>query len=149
MTNQCLGKTKQGRQCKNKVLLGQYCFRHKERIVAKEPEKKEIAKRFIAEKPEDCPICCFDLHMNEPLECGHWVHHECILKSGKKECPFCRKTLNIEGEVVKYEPEEPNAEETRRLIYELSELDILTFIRAISGLEDLTINDIVFVREQP
>jgi len=49
---------------------------------------------FKQDKPEDCPICCESMDsQKEALECGHWVHTECIVKSAKAQCPICRKSL--------------------------------------------------------
>lgn len=51
----------------------------------------------IFEKPEECPVCYDKLDENDnPLECGHWVHEECIKKSGVSRCPIARCKLNIQ-----------------------------------------------------
>jgi hypothetical protein len=60
-----------------------YCNQHKDRY------------RF--NKPEECPVCyetTSDIPI--PLECGHWVHRECMSKSKKPVCPICRKTIHLE-----------------------------------------------------
>lgn len=110
MTDKCQALTRTKTQCSRLAGRDGYCWQHR---------PKNTPKKFVASKPDDCPICCYPLNTNEPLECGHWVHHNCILKSGKKECPFCRSKLNIKGEVVVYPEEEPNADETQRLIESL------------------------------
>ena len=28
-----------------------------------------------------------------PLECGHWIHRECLVKSVKHTCPLCREKM--------------------------------------------------------
>jgi len=50
--------------------------------------------KFIEDRPTDCPVCYNKLsQVTRPLSCGHYVHKSCIIKSGKSECPICRKTL--------------------------------------------------------
>lgn len=51
------------------------------------------------EKPDDCPICfesetpgCKYLH----LTCGHWIHENCIIYSGRVGCPMCRQFIYLE-----------------------------------------------------
>ena len=36
-----------------------------------------------------------------PLSCGHWIHVECVIKSGKKECPMCKSALKFNQEQEK------------------------------------------------
>lgn len=49
--------------------------------------------RFL--KPSTCPVCFCSIHQaRRPLECQHWVHRSCVIKSGKAECPLCRQALN-------------------------------------------------------
>jgi hypothetical protein len=36
-----------------------------------------------------------------PLSCGHWIHVECVIKSGKKECPMCKSQLKFTKEQEK------------------------------------------------
>jgi Ring finger domain len=50
---------------------------------------------FQQEKPEDCIICTEKMDEKNPLECGHWIHIECVRKHFKPECPICRKRLNM------------------------------------------------------
>lgn len=92
---QCQGKTRSGEQCK-RIVNSTFCYQH--------------VPKFIDEKPNDCFICCYPLNMKDPLSCGHWVHYECILKSGVKKCPFCREDVYIPGELVKHEPEPSDTE---------------------------------------
>jgi hypothetical protein len=45
---------------------------------------------------ENCILCLEDIDASEnPLECGHKLHIECVKKHFKPECPICRKPLNI------------------------------------------------------
>lgn len=68
-------------------------------------------KRFIQEKPDECPICYeFLENVDENLlECGHWFHYQCIINSKNKyenlnnlyRCPLCRKQVEIEDYTYK------------------------------------------------
>src|SRR3989304_1533996 len=66
---------------------------------------------FKQDKPEDCPVCYESINsQKEALECGHWVHTECIVKSTKAQCPICRRSLvlnpkDIESLDLKYKRE--------------------------------------------
>ena len=43
------------------------------------------------DKPDECPVCLDELDQTDlPLKCGHYVHRDCIIKSGKTKCPICR-----------------------------------------------------------
>ena len=53
-------------------------------------------KKPKLEKPIDCIICLENLGDENPLECGHYMHMECVKKQFKPECALCRRTLNIE-----------------------------------------------------
>lgn len=45
-------------------------------------------------KPDTCPVCFCSIHQTRrPLQCGHWIHRTCVIKSGKAECPICRHEL--------------------------------------------------------
>lgn len=46
-------------------------------------------------KPESCILCCLPLEDEKALECGHWLHLECVKKHFKPECPICRRALSI------------------------------------------------------
>ena len=53
-------------------------------------------EKWVQEKPDECPVCLDEFDdEEEPLECGHWIHIECIKKSRRNRCPMCRKHLNI------------------------------------------------------
>lgn len=62
-------------------------------------------KMYRYEKPEECPVCMEDLQNEKyPLrgevegKCGHWVHHSCVISSGKQECPICREKIKLKKE---------------------------------------------------
>jgi len=45
---------------------------------------------------ENCILCLEDIDASEnPLDCGHKLHLECVKKHFKPECPICRRPLNI------------------------------------------------------
>lgn len=52
------------------------------------------------EKPTDCCVCFENFKdTDNPLTpCGHWIHLDCIYKSGKDECPICRVKLILSEE---------------------------------------------------
>jgi hypothetical protein len=94
MSHQCNGITRKNERCKRRVTNGEFCYYHKCSIPPlKEPEK-EIYK---TDKPPECPVCYESLkNENSPLDCGHWVHIECVKKHFKPECPVCRAPVNFE-----------------------------------------------------
>ena len=55
--------------------------------------------KFIADKPDNCIICIESLTEVDILECGHWIHLDCVKKHFKPECPLCRKKLNIQVQI--------------------------------------------------
>jgi len=67
-------------KCKNKTIKSnKYCTEHLD---------------FKFPKPKTCPVCFNSIHQcTRPLSCHHWIHKSCIRKSGKRECPICRKDL--------------------------------------------------------
>lgn len=51
--------------------------------------------RYRLEKPDDCPVC-MDTISNEtetPLECGHWIHKQCLIPTNLHICPVCRQLM--------------------------------------------------------
>ena len=44
----------------------------------------------------DCSVCLDEC--DRDLECGHRVHMSCVARSGKAECPMCRKPITISKE---------------------------------------------------
>lgn len=77
----CQGITLNGCECNRKV-TGDYCFQH--------------ANKFFSPRPEECPVCYESIsEQKRPLECGHWIHKQCIVESAKAECPICRCKLQM------------------------------------------------------
>jgi len=56
---------------------------------------KEHEHKYRLEKPDDCPVCMEHILETEetPLECGHWIHKGCLVKSVKHTCPLCREKM--------------------------------------------------------
>jgi len=78
----CVGYTLKGKQCKNKPSKqGNYCHLHN--------------KMYKFDKPEECPICMDNINEElRPLDCGHWVHKQCLLK-WNDICPTCRNPIKL------------------------------------------------------
>jgi len=64
---------------------------------------KKHNQKFKYDKPDDCPVCTESLKDEKyPLiNCGHWVHYNCIIESGKAECPMCRTSATLTRELKK------------------------------------------------
>lgn len=86
----CNGVNKNGKFCSRKVKNGLYCHQHSVK-----------QRRFTQEKPPECIVCLepFD-EKSEPLLCGHWVHIQDIINSGKSACPICRYQLSFEPDIM-------------------------------------------------
>jgi len=112
---QCEAITKSGLRCNYKCKDGNLCGKHKPKISANEKHCKglNIVQSFILkkcektcsedycdthknkyrlEKPDECPICMDEIsEISEiPLECGHWIHKECLKLTNIHKCPMCR-----------------------------------------------------------
>lgn len=76
----CRGVTKKGERCRRKASQDGYCYSHK--------------PGFVQDIPDECAVC-FETFSDEDthLECGHWIHMACVVKSGKAECPICKTVL--------------------------------------------------------
>lgn len=51
--------------------------------------------RYRLEKPDDCPVCMDTIssQTETPLDCGHWIHKECLIPTNLHDCPVCRQKL--------------------------------------------------------
>ena len=89
----CKGITLSGRKCRRKLRNRSFCSDH---------DPINIRTRYRQAKPRECVVCCESLS-NQPraLECGHWVHINCIIHSAKAECPICRTRLNLSNHINK------------------------------------------------
>ena len=93
---------------------------------------RKHSKIYKLEKPEECPICMDSLENekyplradDESKSCGHWVHHSCVISSGKQECPMCREKIKLNKDqqkqlnAVKNKHKKEREEEERREIQE-------------------------------
>lgn len=77
--NECNGYNYNGK-CKT-VSEKLYCLNHRH--------------KYRLEKPENCCICIdFISEISEiPLECGHWLHKECLKSTNIHSCPLCKEKL--------------------------------------------------------
>lgn len=85
--------TRQHRYCKLPLYPNyNYCSRH---------QQYELPLKRI-EKPDECPVCVEKFEPNDKaLKCGHWVHKQCIIKSGKSKCPICRFQIYLKPNELK------------------------------------------------
>lgn len=117
----CHGTTKNGRPCRRKVKNGTLCIHHR--------DKK---KTWVQEKPDECPVCFEPLGKIRPLSCGHWVHKNCVLMSGKKECPICRRAVSVKGAVRRLKPDTPETPDFIDLLQmELMDFDVTGYVTVI------------------
>ena len=51
--------------------------------------------RYRLEIPDECIICCDTIsrETETPLECGHWLHKQCIIPTNLHKCPICQNPL--------------------------------------------------------
>lgn len=58
------------------------------------------------DKPDECPICFEpDDSINNTflhLTCGHWVHKNCIIQTGRVGCPICRQFIYLDKKTFLY-----------------------------------------------
>jgi len=80
-------------RCREKAPYGFLtCWRHHEF----EELIGNLDQTHEEERSEECPVC-FRSMADEirSLDCGHWVHKECIIKSGKALCPMYRAHVTM------------------------------------------------------
>jgi hypothetical protein len=51
--------------------------------------------KYHYEKPDDCPVCMelISSRTETPLECGHWIHKQCLIPTNIHICPVCRQSM--------------------------------------------------------
>jgi uncharacterized Zn finger protein (UPF0148 family) len=96
----------------------------------------------------DCPVCFELLEENNVLSCGHNVHTECVVKSGKCICPICRADITMSDEnrklsddIAKKMKRERDDEDTEDIFNETSEsqfINDLTFMYNIQSSIEIT-----------
>ncbi len=69
---------------------------HLERCTNESNKKycSEHENKYRFEKT-DCPICMDEIseETETPLECGHWIHKECLVPTNLHICPVCRQNM--------------------------------------------------------
>ena len=86
--SRCQGYTKYGTRCKRLLSKDDYCKSH--------VEQSYTGSENGSSEKDICPVCYEEFKFIEAsLECNHKVHRECIIKSGKAQCPICRYDLTI------------------------------------------------------
>jgi len=92
--------------------------------------RKHITQ-YKFEKPDECCVCLEDLREEKYplLNCGHWIHHKCVIMTGKDECPCCRtkvelnKEQQIELNAIKNKNKKEQIEEEQREIRRALDLE--------------------------
>lgn len=65
----------------------------------------------------DCPVCYEKVDITDTLDCGHVVHKNCIIRSGKAQCPICRVDLpNYRDLVIEIPPDPQEWTVTDKLV---------------------------------
>lgn len=105
------------------------------------------------EKPDECPICLNEFNMFESIPlipCYHWICKNCVINSGKNECPVCRQEVELSKSELKQcnkisnkrqkEKEEQQMVEDRRMAEQLQ--------RELNQAERIQVQP-VYVRRMP
>lgn len=61
-----------------------YCLRHM---------GKHSPQHVMDNETGECCVCVESI--DKPLVCGHYVHKECVILSGKDACPVCRQPVPL------------------------------------------------------
>ena len=79
--------------CKGKIIKHyNYCLKHL---------KHQVPLQI--EKPENCQVCkssCEHLGLTQYC-CGHWMHQDCLIETGKAYCPICNKLVHVSESIMK------------------------------------------------
>ena len=110
MSNQCAGTTLKGIRCNVKT-HSSYCRFHKNQepppimipvnlpqiTIPKIPIILPPAKPTVIQDLQEDEICCVctDPVNSKLTPCGHLVHMDCVIKSGKNTCPLCRQKVRM------------------------------------------------------
>jgi hypothetical protein len=63
-------------------------------------DKSIINKKVVLKNNEECCVCYEIMDKDKPLKCKHNVHLDCIIKSGKAQCPMCRASLKLPKNIL-------------------------------------------------
>lgn len=134
------------KKCNAKTLKGFVCSRN-----IKNSDNYCHQHLLECNKPVEC-IVCYDslINQSKPLECGHWIHTECIIQSAKAECPLCRTKLKLNKKLLqridklnKKKREESLLEEETELRLNL-QLEVANLIEpTLQTRVNIAINDIM------
>ena len=118
---------------------------------------KKHSKKYIFDKEEECPICFEQMDDVEYplLDCGHWIHIECVLNSNQLQCPVCRTPISkkyITAEVLdKHQKaiQRREKEEKERNIREiLQQESVFPFIQQLKLKSQNLLDEIIFSKEE-
>lgn len=88
-----------GRRCKKRKKIECYCSVHYKmspKLAASNTHANEIPSLSLG---ETCVVCTESI--SSPLKCNHFVHKECVIKSGKETCPLCRCNVELSDNEMK------------------------------------------------
>lgn len=126
----CIGYTKKGLPCRKKTKTDNYCCLHHE--------------TYKFEKPDDCPICMENIKDEKrPLECGHYVHKECLLK-WNDICPTCRSPVKLTSQERKILNKNTNKIKGQPITIEINIDDIGFATEGINDIEDVNFDEWLF-----
>ena len=80
---------------------------------------------FKEEQQDECHVCCESIDTH--LSCGHWIHVDCVVQTGKAECPLCKKVVSMSiDNVIKMEniSKKKKLETERQVIMEIMDDEI-------------------------
>jgi hypothetical protein len=97
--NHCIVCSK---ECEKNEKIFNNCFIHKGCLSLM---KETIEKNLSNIKKEDCCVCLESTYDGECCEGKHFIHKNCIIKSGKDSCPLCRRET-LKGFLSKEEMKE-------------------------------------------
>jgi hypothetical protein len=105
MSNQCSGTTLKGIRCTVKT-NSVYCRFHKNQDPSSVPlrvpkisvRKAPIKIPVVEELQQEICCVCTDPINTKLTPCGHSVHIDCVIKSGKQLCPLCRQKVRMTKE---------------------------------------------------
>lgn len=89
-----------GQQCSYQAKYDGLCGKHKKDSISARDDSN-LKNASSINDVEECVVCLCDLDMtdltfNQINEncCNHRIHKECIIKSGKLQCPLCRMDIS-------------------------------------------------------
>lgn len=73
-----------------------YVMKNNERCPLRSQNSSKYCSKHYStyERESECPVCMGKVY-KVLRPCEHWVCKDCIIKSGKPECPICRKHVTL------------------------------------------------------